>query len=243
MNITKDILNELGVLNFSIIYNNKSFFCMPLNISGNQWTVAIDGDFTIEGNVTVRISTDKGLLHFPGYMDIVHTDSNTFCTVIHRITVSFFSKEETEIDFLNRMREIEKQKLKWNKRKEERYSIGEQIQLIGFDKPEQKLVWNGKQKPCYVYNVSYGGSQIITLNDTFRSEQDLEAVFGFQEPAEIVSIPAVIRHIDTVVKQDGRQRFSILNLQFPEPPISWMKRIEKLSKIHPKGDEEICLDF
>ena len=243
MTITKDILTELGIANFSVIYNDKSFFCMPLNISGNQWTVAIDGDFTIEGNVTLRISTDKGLLHFPGYMDIVHTGPDTFCTCVHRITVSFYSTEPEVTDFLNALRDIEKQKLKWNKRKEERYAIGEKKELIGFDKAEQKIKWMGKTLPCFIYNVSYGGSQVITVCEAFQSGQQLEASYTFVMPPQMVDIAAVIRHVDTVVKQDGKLRFSVLNLQFPEPPIIWMQRIEKMSKIYPKGDDDICLDF
>lgn len=242
MTITKEILKELGISNFSILFGEKTFFCMPLNISGNQWTVAIDGDFTIEGNVIVRISTDRGLMHIPGYIDIVHYGENSFCTCVHRITASLMTDEPDIQDFLIRLRELEKQKLKWNKRKEERYEIRQNISAIGLNNPEQKFMWYDRTYPCFIYNVSYSGTQIITTDDMFQTGQKLELLWSFENPAEVIQITSEICHVDTVVRQDGKLRFSVLNLHFPEPPIQWMKRMEILSR-NCKKEDDGCFDL
>ncbi len=228
MKIYKDILESLGIINVSLLYKGKNFFCMPLDISGNLWEVVIDGDFTINGIGKLCITRKFDTLEFSCAIETEINDVYSIYSCIHKLTIGFSGDNETEIKFQRLLREFEKDQIMLNKRKEERYEIKGNIKGIRFDKIEQKLVTTVEELPCLVDNLSLGGAKVITYNSYFPIGSLVCLYLSFIEPIEQIPLKATVRYVTVKKNTIKAHELAILSMEFERASIAYQNRIKRL---------------
>lgn len=230
MRIYKDIIEELDMNSMFLTLKGQNFFCTPLDISGNIWTAAVDADFTIEGNSILTINRHEGQLHFPCYIDTVRTSEISAYSCIHRIMLSTGEFGENEMKFIHEVRRVESEIYKWNKRREERYDIKDDIEKIDFSSVQQQVILKEDTLPCMVNNISYGGAQIITYDARYEIGGRLLMNYSFRNPPEEILVPSYIRHIISQPAKEGCERLIVLCLEYDHAPLAFHKRMEAFIK-------------
>jgi len=229
MKIYKDILTALKISNCSLKFNNTSYFCVPLDISGITWTVALDTDVVLNGTGLISILFNDEYIKFPCNIESVKSDTYSFYSCVHTLTIGITDSSDSAMIFMTNLREVEKDFLKWNKRKEERYDIKENIELIGFDSPEQKIITQQEEElPCLIDNISFSGVKIITYASYFPINKPVCILLSFTAPFEKIPVKAFVRHC--IEKQDIKKqtKLAILSLEFEHTPIPLLNRINRM---------------
>ena len=226
MRIYKDILEELSMNSMYLICKNQNFFCTPLDISGNVWTLAVDADFTISGNCELVINTYQGRLIFNGQIGTVETNEISVFTCIHRCILSLNMASDKEIEFIKKVREVESEQYKWNKRREERFEIKTDIADIQLASPQQKIILKDDTQPCFINNISFSGAQLLTYDGRYEIGGKLVVSYSFTNPPEEVQIPSYIRHIITQPPKENMDRLTVLCLEYDHAPRSFQKRMQ-----------------
>lgn len=235
MRIYKDILDELSMNSMYLIWKGQNFFCTPLDISGNVWTVAVDADFTVEGICELIVNYKDKRLVFPCHIGTVDTGAIIISSCIHRCILSTSVSGDDEIEFQKRVREIESQQYKWNKRKEERYDIKFDIEAIQFSSPQQQVILPQETLPCFIDNISFGGAKIITYESRYEVGNKVVVSYTFSNPIEVIQVPSYIRHIISLPKKEDSERLIALCLEYDHAPLAFQKRltvfVERLNAI------------
>jgi len=240
MRVYKDISNELSLNNCFLIWKNKNFFCNILDISGNIWTIAIDADFTVEGECQLIINYNNERLVFPCYVDTVPTDKLFISSCIKRCIISTSLSEEAEINYIKKVRNIEKQQYHWNKRKEERYDIKFDIEKIQFSSPQQQLISRQETLPCFIENISYGGAKLITYESRYEINDKIVINYSFTNPPEIIDVPSYIRHIiSRPLNENNGDRLISLCVEYDHAPLSFQNRMIKFVERINKEKEDV----
>lgn len=230
MKIYQDVLTFLGIKNIHITFNKQSYFAVLMEISGNQWTVVLDEDNRIEGYAKIVVLWNESEIEFNCNITVAPSDNFSIYTCLHILTISYNTDSEEQNLFISKIREIEKNFYEWNKRKEERFEIKENITDIKFDKIEQKVITQEDELPCFVIDISCSGSKIITFSSYFPVGSAICLVFSFREPIEQIPIKAYIRQALKKRDEIHHTNLSILSLEFDHPPIAFQKRMNDFIK-------------
>ena len=197
-----------------------------MDISGNIWTIAIDADFTVEGECQLIINYDNKRLIFQCHIDTVPTDEIFVSSCIKRCIISTSLSNEDEINFIKKVRAIESQQYNWNKRKEERYDIKFDIEKIQFSSPQQQIILSQEILPCFVENISFGGAKIITYENRYEVNNKIIINYSFKNPPEIIDVPSYIRHIiPRPVNKNESERLISLCVEYDHAPLNFQNRM------------------
>lgn len=228
MKVYKDVLQALSIENVNINFNGRTFFCIPLEISDSLWTVAIDGDFTINGLGELCIKWKNEYLKFNCAIESLIGNSFSLYSCMHQVSIALVDESPVEMEFHKLLRELEKDLYRNNKRKEERFEIRENIRGMRLDKPEQKILTSAEELPCLIDNISFGGARIITYDSYFQKEKPVCLYLSFIEPVEQIPIKAFVRNYTRKKSQNGNQDLAVLSLEYERAPISYQNRVKRL---------------
>lgn len=239
MRIYKDILEELCINSMYLKWKNQNYFCKPLDISGNVWTVAIDADFTVQGKSELIVNTKEERLSFECDLSTVETDRMMITNCIHRCILKSKQEGIKENELINKIREVENEQYKWNKRKEERYEIKFNIDDIQFSSPQQQVIIPNDTLPCFVDNISFGGAKIITYEQRFELDGKIVISYSFTKPPEVIQVPGYIRHIISLPIKENMDRMTALCIEYEHIPLAFQKRMKQfVERLNSKKEEE-----
>lgn len=227
MKIYKDILEYLKIESVHVNVNGISYFGVPLEIEDNIWILALDRQEEIIGNGLICIRKENEIFEWKVKLETVSNDKYAIYTCIHKATLIEEKLDERSITFIKEIKNVELETNRWNKRKEERFTIKEDIEIIGFDSAEQQIITKDDTFPCFVNNVSYSGSQVVTYCSYMPAGKIICLNLGFKNPVERIPIKAVVRHYQEITGDNGN-KFAVVSMEFEHPPLSWQHRMTKL---------------
>ncbi|MBO4858725.1 MAG: PilZ domain-containing protein [Treponema sp.] len=240
MKINKDVLNAMKIETIYVIKNDTIHQCMPLEMEGQNWSVAADSD-GISGNIKLKVKFNGSFIYMEAEIEKKEQDELYSFTYDIKINEKETEGDDFKKAFFERISEITKMSEQWNKRKEERYDIGldeKKIEMIRFRKPEQTAVFEKKQLPCLVNNMSYSGAKVTTMNADFQTGKRICIMYSFKNPIEQIPVTGIIRNcmIKTISE---KVIISILSIEYEESPFSYKARmdsfIEELKKAEKKA--------
>ncbi len=218
--VHKDILKHLKIEHL-FLTGEKNCFCGLVAVSGAEWRVNLDVPY--EGNAILNIKY-KGL--YTEAAVTVKKDADTECFLIHFVN----SDDENIKEILSAVIELEKNTELWNKRTEERFSLGvNNSEKFNLESPEQLLIAGNAKYPCMVNDVSFRGMKITTFaSSAISSGNEITVILKFVNPIEQISLKGVIQAVTmkTPETKSGRSRqFAIVSIQFLETPLVYKQRL------------------
>ena len=237
MKIYKDILEHLKIESIHVNINGTSYFGVPIEMNMNTWVLALDGNDEINGNGLLCIRKGTQIFEWPVELDSIKNDKYSIYTCIHRARITADNLDDNSIAFMEEIRNVEQETNRWNKRKEERFTIKEDIEGIGFDSAEQQIITKDDTFPCFVNNVSYSGSQVVTYCSYMPAGKIICLNLGFKNPVERIPIKAIVRHYQEIQGKDG-SKFAVVSMEFEHPPLSWQHRMTNLIENRKKNKKE-----
>lgn len=238
MKIYKDILEYLKIESVHVNINGTSYFGIPLEIEEDTWILALDGQEELQGEGTLFLRKEEHIFEWPVVLETVSSDRYSIYSCIHRAKITAKDLDEKSISFIKEIKNVEMETNRWNKRKEERFTIKEDIEGIGFDSAEQQIITKDDTLPCFVNNVSYSGSQVVTYCSYMPAGKIICLNLGFRNPVERIPIKAVVRHYQEINGANGN-KLAIVSMEFEHPPLSWQHRMTKLIEyVKTKKQEE-----
>lgn len=226
MKVYKDILEYLKIDSVYIRIDGTNYFSVPLEMNEDYWVLAMDEMKDIKGDGILYILTKNGNFEIPIGIEKFNDNKYSIYTCIHKASFYIDNLKEEDKVFLEEVKKVENETSKWNKRKEERFTIKEDIEGIGFDSPEQQLITMEDTFPCFVTNVSYSGSQVITYQSYMPVGKVICLNFGFKNPIERILIKAIVRHYQEI--KGNEKKLAIVSMEFDHAPLSWQHRMNRL---------------
>lgn len=228
--VYKDILEKLKIENV-FLTGETNAFCTVFEIEGDKWVVSTDKNFYTDSAV-LNIKTDGEYMEIPVKIDGIENG-------LYRIALSSSRKKQFSA-LMQRIEELEKNHEIWEKRKEERFNVG--IKKSGdflLSKPEQTILYDKKELPCLVNNVSFSGANITTVSfsgSEFRRGTEVFLVLKFNSPIERIILKANIQSVAVKSSHENtRLKFALLSMQIINPPLSYKERINAF--IHKKDSK------
>lgn len=228
MKISKDILNALKIETAYIVFGKVLYFAMPLEINGLEWILTCDSD-EISGSCSIKVKYRGSFLYLAA--EILKKEQDSFCSFIYeaRIDKSELNKDIFKKNFFSELGKMERNYENWNKRKEKRYEIGMDENLLkkmNFRSAEQTVVADKKQLPCLVNNISYSGAKVTTLEGDFHRDKKICLALSFSNPIEQIPIVALVKNC-TIKSAADRTVVSILSVKFENSPYEFRKRLDR----------------
>lgn len=230
--VYKDILEKLKIENV-FLTGETNAFCTVLEIEGNKWVVSTDKNFYTDSAV-LNIKVEGEYMEIPVKVDGIESG-------LYRLLLS--SPQSSGHQFsqlMQRINELEKNHEIWEKRKEERFNIGiKKSEDFLLSKPEQTIVYDKKELPCLVNNVSFSGANITTVSfsgSEFRRGAEVFLVLKFNSPIERIILKANIQSVAVKSShENARLKFALLSMQIINPPLAYKERINAF--IHKKDSK------
>lgn len=236
MKVFKDILQVLKIETVYLVKDGNMHMCMPFDITETKWKVSCDSGF-LTGNVILKIKFNGSFIFFDVQIKQFEQDSLHSFIYELNIPVEEYKKDNMNYLFYMMTTELMEENNEWNKRSEERYDIGlDQVKIdtIGFKDPEQKIIFEKKQLPCMVNNISFSGAKITTMEDFFQTDKKVCIYYSFVNPIEQIPVIGTIRNC-FIKTLKNNQNVSVISLQYDEVPYAYKKRLE--SFIDKTGDK------
>lgn len=231
MKIFKDILNALKIETVYIISDEHIYFCAPLEIIGLKWIVACDSENILE-NSKLKIKYNGSFIYLKAKVEEKKQDD--FYSFIYTAEIDSDEKYKDQFKkyFFKSLSEMENNFENWNKRKEKRYDIGLDeniIKKIDFKSAQQTVICDKKQLPCVVNNISYSGAKITTLEANFSKDKKICLVLSFLNPIEQIPLMAQVKNC--IIKSAvDKTIISVLSLKFIESSYEFKKRLDNFIK-------------
>lgn len=230
--VYKDILEKLKIEN-AFLTGETNAFCTVLEIEGNKWVVSTDKNFYTDSAV-LNIKTEGEYMEIPAKIDGIENG-------LYRLLLyTPQSSGQQFLQLMQRVNELEKNHEIWEKRKEERFNIGiKKSEDFLLSKPEQTVVYDKKELPCLVNNVSFSGMNITTVSfsgNEFKRGAEVFLVLKFNSPIERIILKANIQSVAVKSShENAKLKFALLSMQIINPPLSYKERINAF--IQKKGRE------
>lgn len=231
MKVYREILEAMKIDSVYVIYNDTTYMCYPLEIEDTKWIVSCNSD-SLNGNIKLKVNFYGENLYLESH--IIKKEQEDSCAFIYDIQINELEKKadlQKNIFFMM-LFELEEDYKEWNRRKEERYEIGldeKRLRAINFKNPEHVIVFEKKQLPCVVNNISYSGMKITTMEANFEKGKRVGICLSFISPIEQITILGIIRNcFIKTTKED--EVVSVLSLEFQQPPYEYNKRVQQFIK-------------
>lgn len=226
MKVTKDLLNALNVESVYIKGMVGFFPCMPVEMRPDGWTVVSDDAFP-EGEALLKIKYRGSF--FPIMANISGTEERDG---IFFMNICFPPEEKLKDEFKKAFfteqdRMIEKGET-WNKRKEQRYTIGidrNEIEKMQFKENEHVFIFEKRQMPCVVDNISYRGARVIMFDGSIKKDMKTYLILKYKNPIEQIGIMCITRNIQTKELQKGK-KIQIVSLEYESVPLEYNYRMD-----------------
>lgn len=225
--VYKDILDSLGIENVFLTGENNAF-CTVLEFSdaGLVWTVATDKEF-YQDSVILNIRLNGNYLEIKA--EIERLENGLYKLRLEK------SKKKQFILLTEKIQELEEHHELWEKRKEERFNIGlNYTEEFLLSKPEQTVIFNKRQLPCLINNISFSGANITTASfneNEFKRGGEIFLILKFHEPIEQIAVKGTIQSIAIKsAKNTNKLKFAIIAIQIINPPLSYKERITTFIK-------------
>lgn len=238
MKIYKDILEHLKLESIHVRMKGENYFGVPLEMEANNWVLALDGKEEIQGEGILCVRRGNDIYEWPVYLTkIINNEAYSIYSCIHKCVININQLTDKDMELLDEIRNVEKQTERWNKRKEERFVIKEDIEGIGFDSAEQQIITIDDTLPCFINNVSYSGSQVVTVCSYMPKGKVICLNLGFKNPTERIPIKATVRHYEEL--KNTNDKLAVVSMEFDHAPLAWQQRMNRLiESINNKKNEE-----
>lgn len=231
MNITKELLESLGVVSMSLSNGREDFLCILRRTEGKSLTFSIlnsDG-FSAHGKMELRTTFKKDGAVKVSVSELEVLDSGgDWCVG----TVAGISDREMN-SLLDKLSEMEYRDEKYGRRKEMRVPIGKaNYAAFGLSSPEQTLFVRGLKfsQPCAVLDASIHGIQVITpirFKADFKALEDFNIKISFVNPEETAILKA--HKVHSKLDRAGEKIFATYSCQLLEPIHHvWKERVIKM---------------
>lgn len=231
MNITKELITDLGIISMSISENDNNIICYLVKVEKNHFLFKFSGkiDFANQEEKQLTITTKD---NHSSFLSVSKT-----AIVIIEYGLDYFlckinSSDEIIKRILERLSHLEYQDEKYGRRKEPRITIGkERAQIFGLSSLEQKIFFNTEKKkqPCFIVDVSLHGICIITpfYNDFSKKLDNFIIQVSFSNPEQNVLLQA--HKVHTKLNHSENKTFATISCQLLEPiNYIWKERVIKM---------------
>lgn len=227
MKITKDILKALNIETVFIQKDAILYICLPLKIENDYWMIATETN-NLPNDFFLKINYNSQVIRIKGEIDSF-IEEPEFHAFVYKIKIHYDenSADENQKKLFLQIKELEKKQLEWNKRSEERFSIGtdkNKIEAFKLKEIEQTIIMDNVQLPCILNNVSYSGAKITTFESDFCIDKKIILVFSFVEPIEQIQLLATIKHASLKILPNN-QTISTLSLQYDTFSLQYKERL------------------
>lgn len=227
MKIFKDILNALKIETMYIVSQKTLFLAMPVEINHLHWILTCDSD-EINGSGLIKVKYRGSFFYLKA--EITKKEQDSFCSFIYEAEIdkAEINKDKFKQSFFSELEAMEKNFENWNRRKEKRYEIGMNVDILGkinFRSAEQTVVADKKQLPCLVNNISYSGAKVTTLEGDFHKDKKICLLFTFSNPIEQIPVVAFVKNC-TLKSAADKTIVSILSVKFEDSPYEFRKRLD-----------------
>jgi hypothetical protein len=220
--VHKDVLEYLEI-GHTFLTGPQNGFCTLLEIgTGGKWIIAVGGAWEA-GQAVLNVKYRGTYLEWP----VVISKRDNFSYFLEIQGGDF-----KQSPLFERVTSLERDETLWNARKESRFTVGADLsEALGLRKAEQKALLGGKEQPCMVIDVSFGGMKIISFDTgDVRRGDGAGVALDFTDPIERIVLKGVIRSV--IVKSgerggaEGRPvRFAVVSLEFSETPLAFKRRL------------------
>jgi hypothetical protein len=227
----EDVLKALGI-EHAFLTGAKYEFCALLELgTEGKWIIALGSPWTAASAV-LNLKYAGSYFTYP--VTIAERDSHTYWLT--------FTDDSLQQPLKEALKELEEHEERWNKRKEDRFTVGvEGSKVLGLKRAEQKVILANQEGPCLINDISFGGIKLTTLdNGGIRKGGDITVVLDFTAPPERMILPGIIQAVTykTGTAKSGAgnpPRFAIISLRFAvDPPLAYRQRLGSyLERIHP----------
>ena len=230
MQVNKDILKYLKIETCYILANNTTYLCMPIEIKKHSWFIVCDSG-ELSGFVKLKIKYRNSFIYFNTQIISAPTETHYGFTYELIFDEKDINKDEFIKTFFADVNKTITLDNQWNKRKEERYEIGlneNLLELIKFKSFEQSIVIDKSRLPCLVNNISYGGAKLTTTEGNFSKDTTLMLELSFIKPIEKIYILGFVRNC-LIKSTSDKKIISILSIKFSEKviPINFKMRLDE----------------
>lgn len=221
-----DVLKYIGIDNIFLTGSIRTFcHIIAFDLSSGKWNVTLDKE-TSEKEAILNIRKKERYVEIPVVLE--HVELNEYNLIIGKPEENAEIIEEINL----KIRELEDNHSLWEKRREERFPVGIASSLLfNLKSPEQKVVSGRKEFPCLINNVSFSGLNFttITIENDFKTGNDVGIVLRFQSPIETIPLKGHIQavKIKSSAEKKRRFQFAIVSVQLIDTPLSYRKRIEE----------------
>ena len=219
MNITKELITDLGIISMSIAENDNNIICYLVKVEKNHFLFKFSGkiDFANQEEKQLTITTKD---NHSSFLSVSKT-----AIVIIEYGLDYFlckinSSDETIKRIIERLSHLEYQDEKYGRRKEPRIMIGKtNAELFGLSSLEQKLFTKNEKKmqPCVIADASLHGICIITPYENIISKNNDDYIIqvSFSSPEQNILLQAHKVHIK--LNHTENRTFATISCQLLEP--------------------------
>ncbi len=231
MNITKELLESLGVVSMSLSNGKEDFLCFLRKTDGKtmEFSILNPERFSAAGKMEFRATFKKhdAVKACASELEVLDSGEDWCVGTVARI----FDDEMNSL--LTKLFEMECRDEKYGRRKETRVSIGKaNYAAFGLSSPEQSLFVKGMRfsQPCAVLDASIHGIQVITpirSNGGFKTLEDFAIKISFVDPDETAMLKA--HKVHSRLDRAGEKFFVTYSCQLLEPIHHvWKERVIKM---------------
>ncbi len=226
MNITKELLNYLGIISISIKTTESDILCFLRKQTEQKWIIHTETELALKEDeiITIQINfRDSASAIFKS--SIVKKDKEVLTILL--------PKENTDKKLQNTINEIsllEKNENKFGRRKEERIKLQKSdCKNFMIKSLEQELLLEKQIFPCAIIDVSIHGICIITQYSPFYTKQleNFRVKISFTDCTSSVVIQC--HKVHARLTKTSNKNYITLSCQILEPiHFEWKKHVTTL---------------
>lgn len=234
MNITKELLESMGIVSMSLSNGREDFLCFPRKTDGKmmEFSILNSERFSACGNMEFRatVKTKESVKICAAEIEVEESGVD-WC--LGRVSQIFSTEMEK---LLEKFSEMEYRDNKYGRRKEIRVPIGKgNYAAFGLSSLEQTLFITGLKfaQPCAVIDVSIHGIKIITTvrtNAVYKNLENFNIKISFVSPNETAILKA--HKVHSKLDKAGEKFFATYSCQLLEPIHHvWKERVIKMIEV------------
>lgn len=222
MKLTNDVMNVLGIKTVVISTKVGDASCVITDATGNIW-VCFTTILLESNDILFRVKTADGFVRFLGKIATT-VESNK--PGLHTFIVRVFPDGSAAKLLLSKFQDIENKKDKWNKRREERWSVGNEslrVRALGLQSPLQSVYINKRAYQCCIKDVSFHGLGLIIFSAPIKVGDNLYIRLSFENPTECIHVTGNVVSISE--REQNRVLVSTVGLAIINSSMSYMGRV------------------
>lgn len=216
ISVYADILQALGIEYTFITAGDLRTFCFLYKLDRGHWYIRSESTLPVGEEVALHIKIHGVYLE----------QAVTVLSAREDYYDIQFPQTTCLTELFSRIAELEANIASWDKRKEQRYTIGvKNREAFLLRSNEQLLSCAHKDIVCLLDNISFSGCRVITNGvDIVPSGSQAVLALSFSYPIERIGLPASIVHSHT--RTAAHRRFTFISMQFIHPVhLTFKKRL------------------